>query len=590
MSSSFLLSEGSVEFQTHKDKLRCPGVMDYLVHAAAKFVRARIVAARIEAAHNKTRLKARLPLTPSWPARTVLDFWDDENAKCDSGSDEDDTSPDFRVLVEFLEEIQGWSGSVFKVRVSEFTDAGGGGEGVKEKEEADFFSGFNTEKHSRCTEFYAVKIRLSEELPDADASNSRAFATMSLLQEFGRTRDLCPSPIHYMRQVPLPAMTKNEIKRHCSQPGLRRPLPPLSALICTWITGEKVPMPLPFTPTSWEKWWKPLVQLRASVARVKKPFVLSAPTLSPCYRAVRNICDHDVWLKNLDTRIAGLSYIYSGKKQQDLVPRWLEEYLGATVPETGLPRIQHLGRRLDLCLSKLQALSRDGEAAQDLRLCVADPSLDNVLKLDEHNERLCFLDLENSGWAQPSYIVAEMLVHNVWLDKPGVEDGAFPFDDGFVDFVAVTFALMIRMKEDDMALYRERMELHKEFCVLRGLLFHIRGALQEVGHKIDGSRTVALSPGNGSGSGAGSARLGGNSGKWSPTRVGGMTRANTSGRTSINAYGFPHHFRATHRRGFEVFVSMLEGANYTQRTLDHMIDVHSYLDTLVEAEGRGNES
>ena len=64
----------------------------------------------------------------------------------------------------------------------------------------------------------------------------------------------------------------------------------------------------------------------------------------------------------------------------------------------------------------------------------------------------------------------------------------------------------------DMDRYMEMLALEKEFCVLRGLFFHIRGALQELGRMINGSRFASLSPGNGSGSGAGSASLAGSSG------------------------------------------------------------------------------
>ncbi len=562
-----------------EDELRRPGVLEHVVDSAVNHVRQRIIAGRIASEHNKTRHRVRLPRAVALPARVVLEFWDGDDDD-NIGDDEEggDAGADFKVLVEFLREISGWSGSVFKVRVSEHNSA--------------------AEENDENVELYAVKIRLSDELPDADASNERAFATMALMQELGRTRDLCPFPIHYQRKVPLPAMTKKQRRAFYAQPGMQRDLPPISALICTWIEGERIPTPLAFTPDAWETWWKPLVQLRASIARVKKPRLMSAPTLSPCYCAVRNICDHEAWLENLDTRIGALSYVYHTKRSQDIVPEWLEKYLGETVRETGMPRIKHLGRRLGLCLSKLQALSRDGEATQDLRLCVADPSTDNVLKLDEHRGRLCVLDLENSGWAQPSYIVAEMLVHNVWLDKPGVEASAFPFDPGFMDFVALTFAKMIRLDSAEMSRYKERMALHVEFCVLRALLFHIRGALQGLGHMINGSRSAALSPGSGSGSGGGSARLGGNCGKWSPTRVGGFGSGNGKssrdrdrggGRTALNAYGFPQRFRATHRDGVELFRSMLGGSDYSRRTLDRMIKVQSYLDAVVEAEKKSRE-
>jgi hypothetical protein len=461
---SFLFGGSTV--RTLEDELRRPGVLEFVVGAAANHVRQRVVAGRVAAEHNKKRHKIRLPRAAALPARVVLEFWDgnndDDNDDDGDDDDDEDAGPDFKVLVEFLQEIPGWSGSVFKVRASEYHGRD------EEEEDNNNNDNDNDESNVAGAELYAVKIRLSDELPTADASNERAFAAMALMHEFGRTRDLCPFPIHYQRRVPLPPLTKKQRKALRAQPGMQRALPPVSALVCTWINGERIPTPLAFTPASWTSWWKPLVQLRASIARVKKPRLMSEPTLSPCYRAVRNICDHEAWAHNLDTRIGALSYVYRTKRAQQIVPPWIEDYLGATVRETGLPRIEHLGRRLGLCLSKLQALSRDGEAAQDLRLCVADPSLDNVLKLDEHRGRLCTLDLENSGWAQPSYIVAEMLVHNVWLDKPGVEASAFPFDAGFVDFVALTFARMIRMDEADMARYKERMALHVEFACCEG--------------------------------------------------------------------------------------------------------------------------
>ena len=62
-----------------------------------------------------------------------------------------------------------------------------------------------------------------------------------------------------------------------------------------------------------------------------------------------------------------------------------------------------------------------------------------------------------------------------------------------------------------------------------------------------------------------------------------------SGRTSLNAYGTPQHFRTTHKRGIEVFCSMLGRSDYTRRTLDHMIEVKSYLDNVAEIERKAIE-
>ena len=46
---------------------------------------------------------------------------------------------------------------------------------------------------------------------------------------------------------------------------------------------------------------------------------------------------------------------------------------------------------------------------------------------------------------------------------------------------------------------------------------------------------------------------------------------------------------ATHKRGVEVFRSMLGGSDYARRTLDHMIEVQTYLDSVIEAERRARE-
>ena len=559
---------------TLEEELLRPEVLDVCIQKAAAHVRERIVAGRIAAEYNKKRHRISLPSPCALPEQTVVDFWNDDSGQdCDSLAANHASMPSLRILVEFLKEIPRWSGSVFKVRLSEY-----------------FEDNATTVNDYHQVEYvYAVKIRISDELPRADASDERAFATMKLMQDFSRTRSLCPFPVLYIRQVKMPRMSKNQIKAFHAQPGMHRPLPPISALICTWIEGERVPTPLSMTSSSWENWWMPLIKLRASIAIIRKPRLMSTSKVSPNFRHIRDNLDHDEWLNNLDSRINALSYVYKTKKLQGLIPRWLEDYLGAKVSETSLPQIEHIGRRLGLCLSKQRALKRDGEAESDLRLFVADPSLDNFLKLDEHRGRMCVLDLENSGWADPAYIVSEMMTHNVWLDKPGVDDNVFPFELGFIDFVALTFARMIRIEASDFARYKERLALHLEFCICRGLLFHIRGSLQELGQMIDGSRTAAFMPGSGSGSGAGSARLGGNSGKWSPTRMGGGIRHPKHGRTSVNAYGFVQHFRSTHRRGIEVFRKMLEGSDYSRRTLNSMIEVQSFLDEIQDAKRKENE-
>ena len=98
--------------RTLEDELHHPAVLEYVVGVAASHVRKRIVAGRIAAVENKKRHKVRLPRAVALPAKSVLEFWD--NRSDDQGA----ADPTLKVLVEFLTEIPGWSGSVFKVRMS----------------------------------------------------------------------------------------------------------------------------------------------------------------------------------------------------------------------------------------------------------------------------------------------------------------------------------------------------------------------------------------------------------------------------------------------------------------------------------------
>ena len=121
--------------------------------------------------------------------------------------------------------------------------------------------------------------------------------------------------------------------------------------------------------------------------------------------------------------------------------------------------------------------------------------------------KISLVDLESSGWTDPAYSIAQFLTCNVWCDKIGMleQNDMFPFEPSFESFIVSIFIENFEWSKNEskFKIFLERLELNKEFCAIKGLLFHIRGVLHGLGDMIDGFRRTVDTSGSASGSGGG---------------------------------------------------------------------------------------
>ena len=369
--------------------LRHPQVYNLTVQAAAAHVRRKL-------APPTTTLTPDPHLLPTTITISLLDLFLDSDDSDDDPPDELDDEPPFIVQVAFIKEILGWSSAVYKVRVTEASN-------------------------QQPPETWAVKIRTSQEKPDADASNARAYGTM--LGVWHVYPWLCPEPLHYVKTIPkatpllpaLPGARRYKHTRHTvaspsgriSTPGVfnnqhrslrqinnathfvahsapTHPHPSLSALLCTWVEGFSLhSIGTNMQDKKTKQTWSRFVHLRRTVAKIKKPKQGATgkrdrPKYTKWLAHIVDCNDHELWLKNLHSRVSGLVYLYESKAAQDLIPQELL-FLNEVDAQTGLLFLNSMEYRLNACLTKLQALKRDDEDTQDLCLFIGDPSLANVV-------------------------------------------------------------------------------------------------------------------------------------------------------------------------------------------------------------------
>ena len=592
--------------------LRSPEVFSSIVHAAATQVRGHMRTAKKHS--HKTTLPTKLTLT-------LLSSDDDEESDAELNDELDEELP-FIVTVEFLEEHMGWSSVVFKCLVSSV-------------------------HHDLSPEWVAVKVRISEEekkkKKHSDSSNARAYATMKALHGAGK-QWMCPEPLHYVERVEIPPSTSFTPPDDPS--SKRASLIPLSVVICTWIQGKKV-LPLPSlsfssnhnssssssssstttttttttttsglpglpaisttavspgsspgsSPAKSQRRaaarWKNFVLLHAEVSSIKKPQI--GDLHPPKYvRHLHGVFDYDVhtmWLDRLDSRFSGLRYLYQSKKSQtNLLPmslKFMEEK-----DNRGMNVLESLEYRLGAVLRKLRAIKRDDEDTQDMVLHVADCSLDNFVQKKSRNggSQMTFIDLEASGWTDPAYSIAEFLYNNVWFDKWGLEEEWCGFTDVFQAWVVNLYISKLDIAQDRAKLNRfiERFELNKEFCAIKGLMFHLRGALLELGNIKDGFRVNVDTCGSGSGSGGG--------GKLcvdakSPGNIYAMRfgHKRVRGRTSLTSFGRQMMFRGSHQQGCEMYRQLLNQTNYMRRVMGEFLTMHAIIDQVKDEERKRNE-
>tara|TARA_B100000795_G_C22782596_1_gene433081 strand:+ start:959 stop:1969 length:1011 start_codon:yes stop_codon:yes gene_type:complete len=283
-------------------------------------------------------------------------------------------------------------------------------------------------------------------------------------------------------------------------------------------------------------------------------------------------------------RISGLEYILQNKIDQNILPKSLK-FL-TNVDNTGLIFLKGIGYRLKACLNRLKAMKRDGEDQQDMVLCIGDPSLDNIIvgtNISTGGLKISLVDLESSGWTDPAYSIAQFLTCNVWCDKIGMleQNDMFPFEPSFESFIVSIFIENFEWSKNEskFKIFLERLELNKEFCAIKGLLFHIRGVLHGLGDMIDGFRRTVDTSGSASGSGGG-ATLGG--GALSPGKLKSMMygEKRPKGRASSTLFGKQVLFERTHIESIAVYMKLLERSNYMRRVVGEHLEMHVIIDEI----------
>jgi hypothetical protein len=415
-------------------------------------------------------------------------------------------------------------------------------------------------------------------------------------------------------------------------------LPNLSALICTWISGSSLKtIGTDIHDTITRRTWAKLIHLRKIIAKIKKPKIgdVKGPKYNRFLKSIYDCNDHDSWLKNINNRVSGLEYLYQSKVRQNLIPESLS-FLSEIDSQTGLKFFQSMKYRLNACLCKLNAIKRDDEDTQDMCLFIGDPSLDNII-WDSKTSQGTFVDLENSGWTDPAYIIAELLTNNIWFDKYYLKNNEsdssddrnntttniqFPFSKQFElkiiemfvkdyewskstnklnttknatnhdDDAQITGLVPGLPLEDNLLKFNEfleRVELNKEFCAIKQLFFHVRGCLHELGNVINGFRVYFDSCGSGSGSGGGGT-LAGNHNR-SPCNIIGkrMGEKKPKGRSTSSLFGHRILFRGTHINGIHTYMKILKVCNYTRRCVGEYLTIHRIIDEVRQKEKLFNE-
>ena len=555
--------------------LRCPEVFNQVAVAAQKFVHERYFSPRTATTPSNTLTLPATPTTPPLiplpsPIKIVLLGIDADNNNDDDMDDELrqallDEEP-FIVHVHFTQETLGWKSAVYKVKCFE-------------------------ETNQEPTEYWAVKIRVGEE-NTPDASNKRAFTTMAALHT-ARLRWLCPQALHYVPPT-LPSGTLQQQRQRQQQQAQGDQATvqiSMSVLICTWLEGiHPSPLELDLRNKATLRAWTRIIRLRILVASIKKPKRGDPhpPKNIQQLLQIQNLKDHDLWREHSTARIGGLEYLLLSKTRQGILPKWME-FLN-TKDAKGMVYMKGIEYRLNACLRRIHAITQDNEDTQELVLCVGDPSLDNIVVSGGrrgHKLRVSLIDLESSGWTDHAYVVAEFLMNNVWFDKFGglKNDQDFPFSSAFEQFVISTYSNAFDFSNDEQqfATFLERYELEKEFCALKGLLFHVRGALHELGDVIDGFRRRVDTSGSGSCSGGGGT-LGG--GALSPGKLRNLMygQKRPKGRASTTVFGKQMLFRRSHREGIEVYLTLLEKSNYMRRCVGNYLTMWEIIDEVREKE------
>jgi hypothetical protein len=220
--------------------------------------------------------------------------------------------------------------------------------------------------------------------------------------------------------------------------------------------------------------------------------------------------------------------------------------------------------------------------------------------------------LESSGWCDPAYIVSELLTNNVWFDTfclnnptraPASsstttpldamnDDAPFPFTKQFEMNIIKMFVHGFKWSTSNSTKdspdtkfnhFLERIELNKEFCAIKQLLFHARGALLELGDVVDGFKRHVDTCGSGSGSGGGGT-LGNKS--TSPGRIKEYSQGKQrpKGRVSKSMFGQTIVYRGTHLKGMHVYLTILDDCNYARRSMGEYLSMHRIIDEIKEKE------
>ena len=152
------------------------------------------------AAHVRTQhLHHQSPTTPTslLPSTVTVSLLDLNNESEDEDEELAEETP-FIVQVQFIKEHIGWASAVYQVRVTEL-------------------------QHQQTPETWAIKIRISSEKDNADASNARAYGTMIGLWHVYRY--ICPEPLHYVKRIaptttttPTPTPTPTPTTNTANQP------------------------------------------------------------------------------------------------------------------------------------------------------------------------------------------------------------------------------------------------------------------------------------------------------------------------------------------------------------------------------------